>query len=221
MRKLEGCDKVMYSSNAIIALGVDAMSRSVEEFTVPAFMTLHQEGREYLTRAPVDNEIFELREQCSDLTVEISRLRSECFENMNKLHKEKQKTFRLQQDHDSAIQDLNKEKKRTLNLREGLMQAEHTIYLKEQKEIAQSAEILQLQKKIAELENQVKRAPKPTIVHGPGSPHTIKRSRAEKQEYKNDQTFKLPRNHIDNSTQSTDKNLGNRNLPITYWVTCY
>lgn len=221
MRKLEGCDKVMYSSNAISELGANAMRQSVRYFTIPPFRTWHQEGREYLLDAPVDPEISELREQCSELTVEISRLRNEFFENMLKVHKYKERTFQLQQDHDSAMRDLNQSKEINKDLRQKLMEAEQTIYLKNQKEIAQSAEIQQLQKNITELENQVKRAPKPTILHGPGSPHTIKRSRVVEQDDINDPTYKLPRSNTADSTQPTDRQLRRRGLPITYWVAYY
>ena len=217
MRKLEGCDKVMYSSDAIIALG----AQSVEEFTIPPFMTFHQEGREYLTRAPVDNEIFELREQCSELTVEISRVRSEFYESMNKLHEEKQKTSKLEQKYNSVSQKLQEEEEKTLNFNTKLIAARRTINDMKKRETEQSAEIQQLQKNIAELENQVKRAPKPTILHGPGSPHTIKRSRAEAPEDKKDPTYKLPRSHPANSPHSTDRKLRTQDLPITYWVACY
>ena len=191
MRKLEGCDKVMYSSNAIRQLGADARHRSVEEFAIPPFMTLHQEGREYLTRAPVDPEISELREQCSELTVEISRVRSEFYESMNKLHEEKQKNSKLEQKYNSVSQKLQEEEEKTLNFNTRLIAARRTINDMKERETEQSKQIKQLLDDIVKLNKQIKNEPERDFLNRSETKSTTKRQRERQEE---EEEYVPPRN---------------------------
>lgn len=209
----------MYSSNAIRQLGADARHRSVEEFAIPAFMTLHQEGREYLTRAPVDPEISELREQCSELTVEISRVRSEFYESMNKLREEKQKNSKLEQKYNSVSQKLQEEEEKTLNFNTRLIAARRTINDMKEREKEQSKQIKQLLDDIVKLNKQIKNESEKGGLNRSETKSTTKRQRENEEE----KEYVPPRYHRVVWTPS-DRSLRRQTehpKPPMYWVAYY
>lgn len=212
----------MYSSNAISELGANAMRQSVRYFTIPPFRTWHQEGREYLLDAPVDPEISELREQCSELTVEISRVRSEFYESMNKLHEEKQKNSKLEQKYNSVSQKLQEEEEKTLNFNTKLIAARRTINDMKERETQQSKHIKQLLDDIVKLNKQIKNESESDFLNRSETKSTTKRQRENQ---KGEEEYVPPKNHCAVWTPS-DRLLRRQTehqtrKPPMYWVAYY
>lgn len=205
---------MMYSYNAIIRSGADALDRSVRDFRVLPVTNFYQEGLEYLAQAPVDNEISELEQKCSELTLQTSSLRNDVESKRKTLHREMRASSQLRQ-------DLIREKEINDDLRPKLMAAEETIRRMEQIIKSQSAQIQHLQTNIAELENKVKPVPSSPILQGRGSSNVNKRSRElQKQEEREDASFKLPRSYTTNLSPP-DRQLRERPGRVMYWVASY